>query len=79
MVDVASLRAVVGDRSTCPLDMVAARLALAAIGGAMRAFNMIANLIDGPARRRFDDPPGDDTRRVERERVIAEIVKAFGA
>ena len=79
MVDVASLRAVASDRSTCPLDVVAARLVLSAIGGDMRAANMITNLIDGPVRRRLDDPPGDGSQGVERERVIAEIVKALVA
>ena len=47
MVDVATLRVVASDRSTDPLDVVAARLVLAAIGGDMRAANMIANLIEG--------------------------------
>ncbi len=79
MVDVATLRVVAGDRSTCPLDVVAARLVLAALGGDMRAANMIANLIDGPMRRRLDDMTGDGSQSVERERVIAEIVKALAA
>ena len=79
MVDVASLRAVASDRSTCPLDLIAARLVLTAIGGDMRAANMIANLIDGPVRRRLDDTPGDGSQGVERERVIAEIVKALAS
>ena len=78
-VDVASLRAVASDRSTAPLDVVAARLVLAAIGGDTRAAHMIVNLIDGPVRRRLDDPPGDASQSVERERVIAEIVKALAA
>ena len=79
MADVASLHAVANDRSTDPLDMVAARLVLSAIGGDMRAVNMIANLIDGPVRRRLDDTPSDGSQSVERERVIAEIVKALAA
>ena len=66
-------------RSTDPLDVLAARLVLTAIGGDMRAVNMIANLIDGPVRRRLDDPPGDGSQGVERERVIAEIVKALAS
>ena len=45
----------------------------------MRAANMITNLIDGPVRRRLDDPPGDASQSVERERVIAEIVKSLAA
>ena len=79
MVDVASLRAVASDRSTCPLDVLAARLVLTAIGGDMRAINMIANLIDGPVGRRVEGPPGDGSQSVERERVITEIVKALAA
>ena len=89
MLDVGMLRAFVA-RATNPtdgslaglleaLDVVAARLVLSAIGGDMRAANMIANLIDGPVRRRLDDSPGDGSQSVERERVIAEIVKSFGA
>jgi hypothetical protein len=57
MVDVATLRVVASDRSTRSLEVLAARLVLAAICGDMRAANMIANLIDGPVRRRLDDPP----------------------
>lgn len=79
MVDVATLRAVASDRSTRSLEVAAARLVLAAIGGDMRAANMIANLIDGPVRRRLDDPPGDGSQSVERERVIAEIVKSLAS
>jgi hypothetical protein len=79
MVDVASLRAVAGDRSADPLDVVAARLVLAAIGGDIRAINMIANLIDGPVRRRIDEPPSDGSQSVERERVIAKILKALAS
>ena len=79
MVDVAAVRAAASDRATCPLDVVAARLVLSAIGGDMRAANMIANLIDGPVRRRGEGPPGDGSQSVERERVIAEIVKALAA
>ena len=89
MLDVGTLRAFVA-RATKPidgslaglleaLDVVAARLVLAAIGGDMRAANMITNLIDGPVRRRLDDPPGDASQSVERERVIAEIVKSLAA
>jgi hypothetical protein len=89
MLDVGMLRAFVA-RATNPtegslaglleaLDVLAARLVLAAIGGDMRAANMIANLIDGPVRRRLDDPPGDGSQSVERERVIAEIVKALAS
>ena len=44
-------------RSSFLTVRVAARLVLSAIGGDMRAANMIANLIDGPVRRRLDDPP----------------------
>ena len=76
-VDVASLRAFASDRSTCPLDVVAARLVLSAIGGDMRAANMITNLIDGPVRRRLDGPPADSSQSVER--VISEIVKALAS
>ena len=54
-------------------------LVLAAIGGDMCAANMIANLIDGPVRRRVDDPPGDGSQSVERERVNAEIEKALAS
>jgi hypothetical protein len=32
----------------------------------MRAINVIANLIDGPVRRRLDDPTGDGSQSVER-------------
>ena len=79
MADVASLRAVASDRSPDPLDVLAARLVLSAIGGDMRAANMITNLIDGPVRRRLDDPPADSSLSVERERVIAEIVKSLAS
>lgn len=79
MVDVASLRAVASDRSTCPLDVVAARLVLAAIRGDTRASKMIISLIDGPVRRRVDDPDRDASQSVERERVIAEIEKALAS
>ena len=79
MVDVAAVRAAASDRATCPLDVVAARLVLAAIGGDMRAANMITNLIDGPVRRRVEGPPSDGSQSVERERVIAEIVKSLAA
>ena len=79
MVDVATLRVVASDRSTDPLDVAAARLVLAAIGGDMRAANMIANLIDGPVRRRVEGPPSDGSQSVERERVVAKIVKALGS
>ena len=40
---------------------------------------MITNLIDGLVRRRLDDPPADSSLSVERERVIAEIVKALAS
>ena len=79
MVDVATLRAVASDRSTRSLEVAAARLVLAAIGGDMRAAKLITSLIDGPVRRRLDGPPGDDPQSVERERVIAEIVKALAS
>jgi hypothetical protein len=79
MVDVATLRVVTGDRSTCPLGVLGRALVLAAIGGDMRAAKLIMDLIDGPVRRRVDDPPGDSSLSVERERVIAEIVKAFAS
>ena len=78
-VDVAAVLAAASDRATCPLDVVAGRLVLAAIGGDMRAANMIANLIDGPVRRRVEGPPSDGSQSVERERVIAEIVKSLAA
>ena len=89
MLDVGMLRAFVA-RATNPtdgslagllevLDVVAAGLVLSAIGGDMRAVNMIANLIDGPVRRRLDDTPSDGSQSVERERVIAEIVKSLAA
>ena len=89
MLDVGMLRAFVA-RAANPtdgslaglleaLDVLAARLVLTAIGGDMRAANMITNLIDGPVRRRLDDPPSDDAQGVERERVIAEIEKALAA
>ena len=74
MLDVGMLRAFVA-RAANPtdgslaglleaLDVLAARLVLSAIGGDMRAANMIANLIDGPARRLYPvamfskTPPG---------------------
>ena len=79
MVDVATLRAVASDRSTRSLEVAAARLVLAAIGGDMRAAKLIANLIDGPARRRLDDPDRHGSQSVERERVIAKIVKALAS
>ena len=89
MLDVGMLRSFVA-RATNPtdgslagllqaLDVLAARLVLAAIGGDMRAVNMITNLVDGPVRRRVGDPDCDDAQGVERERVIAEIEKALAS
>ena len=73
MVDVASLRAVASDRSTCPLDVVAARLVLSAIGGDMRAAKLIMDLIDGPVRSKA----GRTSDEADRERTIAGLVMAY--
>ena len=81
MVDVATLRAVANDRSTCPLDVVAARLVLAAIGGDMRAAKLIMDLIDGPvpskAGRTSGAGPRDAGDEADRERTIAGLVMAY--
>ena len=90
MLDVGMLRAFVA-RATNPtdgslaglleaLDVVAARLALSAIGGDMRAAKLIMDLIDGPvpskAGRNSGAGPrsaGDDA---ERERTITGLAAA---
>ncbi len=80
MVDVASLRAVASDRSTDPLDMVAARFALSAIGGDMRAAKLIMDLIDGPVRSKAGRNNGAGPRSAgddaARERTITGLAAA---
>ena len=79
MMTVAELRAAAGAKGSTAFDEMGRALVLAAIGGDMRAANMIANLIDGPVRRRVEGPPSDGSQSVERECMIAEIVRAFAS
>ena len=79
MMTVAELRAAAGSKGSTALDEMGRALVLSAIGGDMRAANMIANLIDGPVRRRVEGPPSDGSQSVERECMIAEIVRAFAS
>ena len=75
MMTVAELRAAAGSKGSTALDEMGRALVLKAIGGDMRTAKLIMDLIDGPVRRRLDDPPADSSLSVERERVIAEIEK----
>ncbi|MEI7933044.1 MAG: hypothetical protein WCI21_08325 [Alphaproteobacteria bacterium] len=91
MLDVGMLRVFVA-RATNPtdgslaglleaLDMVAARLVLAAIGGDMRAAKLIMDLIDGPVRSKAGRNNGAGPRsagdEADRERAIAGLVMAY--
>ena len=60
------------------LDVIAARLVLNAIDGDVRAFEMIADRIEGKVGMRRDEvEDGDDSRRAEVDSLIENIVTAL--
>ena len=80
MTDVASLRNVVSDPRTPTLDVIAVRAVLAAIDGDLCAFKLIADLIDGPVRRRREEPDGsdaDDSHRADVQALVVDVVTAL--